>query len=36
VREHVLKAEGIVSKLFVDFEGAQIKIEVTPVSRGCV
>lgn len=36
VREHILKVEGIVSKLFVDFEGAQIKIEVTPVSRGCV
>ncbi len=36
VREQILQAEGIVSKILVDLDGARIKIEVTPVSRGCV
>jgi predicted nucleotidyltransferase component of viral defense system len=32
----ILQPEGIVTKLFVRADGAQIKIEVTPVLRGCV
>jgi predicted nucleotidyltransferase component of viral defense system len=31
-----LKGENIVAKLFVEAGNVQIKIEVTPVSRGCV
>ena len=31
-----LKPENIVSKIFVEADGVQIKIEVTPVLRGCV
>lgn len=31
-----LKNEGIISKHFVEVDGVQIKIEVTPVLRGCV
>jgi len=31
-----LKPENIVSKIFVEANGVQIKIEVTPVLRGCV
>jgi predicted nucleotidyltransferase component of viral defense system len=31
-----LKGAGIISKLFVELAGVQIKIEVTPVLRGCV
>lgn len=31
-----LKSENCVSKLFVQADGVQIKIEVTPVLRGCV
>jgi predicted nucleotidyltransferase component of viral defense system len=31
-----LKPENIVSKIFVESNGVQIKIEVTPVLRGCV
>jgi hypothetical protein len=31
-----LKVENIVSKIFVELDGVQIKIEVTPVLRGCV
>jgi predicted nucleotidyltransferase component of viral defense system len=31
-----LKEAGIISKLFVELDGVQIKIEVTPVLRGCV
>ena len=31
-----LKAEDIVNKHFVEEGGVQIKIEVTPVMRGCV
>ena len=31
-----LKPEDIVSKLFVEVDGVRIKIEVTPVLRGCV
>jgi len=31
-----LKEEGIVSKHFVELDGVRIKIEVTPVLRGCV
>ncbi len=31
-----LKQEGIISKHFVELDGVQIKIEVTPVLRGCV
>jgi predicted nucleotidyltransferase component of viral defense system len=31
-----LKEEGIVSKHFVELNGVRIKIEVTPVLRGCV
>jgi len=36
VNEVVNPAEGIVTKLTVQRPGAQIKIEVTPVLRGCV
>lgn len=36
VNEVVNTAEGIVTKLTVQRPGAQIKIEVTPVLRGCV
>ena len=32
----VLKSENIVSKIFVEADGVQMKIEVTPVLRGCV
>jgi len=32
----ILMPENIASKIDVEFEGARIKIEVTPVSRGCV
>jgi hypothetical protein len=31
-----LRVENIVNKLFVEADGIQIKIEVTPVLRGCV
>lgn len=31
-----LKEAGIISKLFVELDGVQIKIEATPVLRGCV
>src|SRR5215471_17498778 len=31
-----LKEEGIISKHFVELDGVRIKIEVTPVLRGCV
>jgi hypothetical protein len=31
-----LKPENIVSKIFVEVDGVRIKIEVTPVLRGCV
>jgi hypothetical protein len=31
-----LKPENIISKIFVEADGVQIKIEVTPVLRGCV
>lgn len=31
-----LRPENIVSKIFVEAYGVQIKIEVTPVLRGCV
>src|SRR5205085_12129309 len=31
-----LQPENIVTKLFVEADGVQIKIEVTPVLRGCV
>ncbi len=31
-----LKPENIISKIFVQADGVQIKIEVTPVLRGCV
>jgi Nucleotidyl transferase AbiEii toxin, Type IV TA system len=31
-----LKEAGIISKHFVELDGVQIKIEVTPVLRGCV
>jgi predicted nucleotidyltransferase component of viral defense system len=31
-----LKPENIASKIFVEADGVQIKIEVTPVLRGCV
>jgi hypothetical protein len=31
-----LQTENIVSKIFVEADGVQIKIEVTPVLRGCV
>ncbi len=36
VSESRLHREGIVSKLVVRHDGVQIKIEVTPVMRGCV
>lgn len=36
VTEGILQAEGIVTKLFIRTDGTQIKIEVTPVLRGCV
>jgi hypothetical protein len=36
VTSSVLKPENIVSKIFVEADGVQIKIEVTPVLRGCV
>lgn len=36
VTPRVLRAENIASKLDVELDGARIKIEVTPVSRGCV
>jgi predicted nucleotidyltransferase component of viral defense system len=32
----ILNRENIVNKLFVEAEGVKIKIEVTPVLRGCV
>lgn len=32
----ILDRENIVNKLFVEAEGVKIKIEVTPVLRGCV
>lgn len=35
VNEHILRPENIVSKLLVQAEATTIKIEVTPVSRGC-
>jgi len=31
-----LNAEGVITKLFVEADSARIKIEVTPVLRGCV
>lgn len=36
VTPRVLRPENIASKLDVELNGARIKIEVTPVSRGCV
>lgn len=36
VTSSVLREAGIVSKLFVELDGVRIKIEVTPVLRGCV
>lgn len=36
VTPRILRPENIASKLDVEFDGARIKIEVTPVSRGCV
>ena len=36
VQTGVLREEGTVSKLFVRERGTQIKVEVTPVLRGCV
>lgn len=36
VDPRILKPENIASKLDVELDGARIKIEVTPVSRGCV
>ncbi len=36
VEPRILKPEGIASKIDVELDGARIKIEVTPVSRGCV
>src|SRR5258708_4763550 len=36
VTQSVLQPEKIVTKLFVRADGVQIKIEVTPVLRGCV
>jgi predicted nucleotidyltransferase component of viral defense system len=32
----ILKPENIATKLDIELDGARIKIEVTPVSRGCV
>lgn len=36
VTSSVLKEAGIVAKHFVELDGVQVKIEVTPVLRGCV
>lgn len=36
VTSSVLKEAGILTKHFVELDGVQIKIEVTPVLRGCV
>lgn len=36
VSPRILQPENIASKLDVELDGARIKIEVTPVSRGCV
>jgi predicted nucleotidyltransferase component of viral defense system len=36
VTSSTLKEAGIISKHFVELDGVQIKIEVTPVLRGCV
>lgn len=36
ITEHLLDGDGPVTKLFVRSDGSQIKIEVTPVLRGCV
>jgi predicted nucleotidyltransferase component of viral defense system len=36
VNEQLLRPEGIVTRLVVVANGVQIKIEVTPVMRGCV
>lgn len=36
VQLSTLDREGAVTKVFVFAEGAQIKVEVTPVTRGCV
>lgn len=36
VTPRMLQPENIVAKLDVEFDGARIKIEVTPVMRGCV
>ena len=36
VAPRILRPENIASKLDVELDGARIKIEVTPVSRGCV
>ncbi|WP_290685174.1 MULTISPECIES: nucleotidyl transferase AbiEii/AbiGii toxin family protein [unclassified Haematobacter] len=36
VTPRILRPENIASKLDIEFDGARIKIEVTPVSRGCV
>ncbi|MDB5467993.1 MAG: hypothetical protein JWQ46_2755 [Phenylobacterium sp.] len=36
VAPRILQPENIASKLDVELDGARIKIEVTPVSRGCV
>jgi hypothetical protein len=36
VTSSTLRPENIVSKIFVEADGVQIKIEVTPVLRGCV
>ena len=36
IHEHILRPENIVSKILVELDGARIKVEVTPVSRGCV
>ena len=36
VTESVLEPERILTKIFVQADGVQIKIEVTPVLRGCV
>lgn len=36
VTPRILRPENIASKLDVELDGARIKIEVTPVSRGCV
>lgn len=35
VTPRILQPESIVAKLDVEFDGARIKIEVTPVMRGC-